>query len=43
MPDEYRFFVDGRIPVLKLHHDGYLDEMRAQDASGYYERGSSIT
>ena len=85
MPDEYRFSVDGRIPVLKLHHeprpgpavivlhglgvdantqrhelntladrgltavgvdaphhgaryDGYLDEMRAQDASGYYER-----
>ncbi len=21
MPDEYRFLVDGRIPVLKLHHE----------------------
>jgi hypothetical protein len=21
MPDEYRFFVDGRIPVLKVHHE----------------------
>jgi alpha-beta hydrolase superfamily lysophospholipase len=21
VPDEYRFFVDGRIPVLKLHHE----------------------